>query len=367
MPARPNYKKVSRVAPANTAPITIEIAAGQKAGFTWGDGGIVDKVTKGGLSEKAGVQLKYRLIKVNEDAVSTELRKKDVEALLVAARTESYFLTFASKEVEIKLEAEEEKAAALAAEDVAKKAEEERLAAEAAAAAEARTKEAAEAEAKKKAEEEGAAAAAEEMKAKKAEEARLAAEAAAAEEAAAKEEEERQKAWRNGNVTILYNMYNDPFEIKDGSLTAAAIDEEYCLTDVMPGCQIHLSRISPEEFTKLSQLPEYGADFEVKYEKEEPWGVFQDLETVRKYYVWVVQDPKQQEKERQKMKSQWEKAQAAEKVVAAQKAEEAKEGCSCVDGMPCMDPYICLDWENRVAVACKHGFKPEKIKVWNLT
>jgi hypothetical protein len=62
-----------------------------------------------------------------------------------------------------------------------------------------------------------------------------------------------------------YNMYSDEFEVSDGVLTAAAIDEEYCLTDAMPGCLIHLSRISTEEFTKLSQDPELqAAGFEVR-------------------------------------------------------------------------------------------------------
>jgi len=33
-----------------------------------------------------------------------------------------------------------------------------------------------------------------------------------------------------------------------------------------------------------------GPTFEVKYEHEEPWGTFQDLDTRRKYHVWVVQN-----------------------------------------------------------------------------
>jgi hypothetical protein len=161
-------------------------------------------------------------------------------------------------------------------------------------------------------------------------------------------------------------MYSDPFDVKDGSLTAAIIDEEYCLSDVMPGCQIHLSRISPEEFTKLAQNPEYGPDFEVKYEIEEPWGTFQDIETNRKYWVWVVQDPKAQEIEKKKMETAWAKAKAAEDDVAKNKDDAHVEGCSCVDGMPCMDPYVCLDWENRVAVSQKNGFDPLKQKTWSL-
>jgi hypothetical protein len=153
---------------------------------------------------------------------------------------------------------------------------------------------------------------------------------------------------RNGHVVVLYNTYKDPFQLVEGRLTAAAIDDEYCLTDAMPGCQvryklgaqpsrglvclgtepqrrvsrrvyvcttagrtlvcarapwvcmclsantharqIHLSRISPAEFTQLSQPSEQGPAFEVKYEREEPWGTFVELDARRHYHVWVVQD-----------------------------------------------------------------------------
>ena len=37
------------------------------------------------------------------------------------------------------------------------------------------------------------------------------------------------------------------FRITDGRLSARAVDEVYCLTDVMLGCRIHLSPFSPEE------------------------------------------------------------------------------------------------------------------------
>lgn len=53
---------------------------------------------------------------------------------------------------------------------------------------------------------------------------------------------------------LCYETYNDEFELgEDGSLAAAAIDEEYCLSDIIPGCQIYLSKHSPAEYTRLAQ------------------------------------------------------------------------------------------------------------------
>jgi len=120
------------------------------------------------------------------------------------------------------------------------------------------------------------------------------------------------------------------------------------------------------EYTKLSQPNELGPTFEVKYEREEPWGTFHDLTSERRYHVWVVQDPKQEASDRAKMSDRWKRDDAKAKDLA--NAAEAKlvEGCSCVDGMPCMDPYVCLDWYNRVAVATANGFNPAAGKVWKM-
>ena len=34
-----------------------------------------------------------------------------------------------------------------------------------------------------------------------------------------------------------------------------------------------------------------------------------------------------------------------------------KEGCSCLYGNPCMDKYVCEDWNGRMEVAKKNGWK----------
>merc|ERR1712150_304537 len=45
----------------------------------------------------------------------------------------------------------------------------------------------------------------------------------------------------SGDVVLRYNMYAERFSVVEGRLHAASIDEVYCLSDVMPGCRIHLS------------------------------------------------------------------------------------------------------------------------------
>ncbi|CAE7410663.1 unnamed protein product [Symbiodinium natans] len=73
--------------------------------------------------------------------------------------------------------------------------------------------------------------------------------------------------WRRGAVFWLqrkYSMYDEKFPIKDGQITAAEIDERgpevarrtYCLSDVMPGCKIHLSHKNAEEKYKVESAGE---------------------------------------------------------------------------------------------------------------
>lgn len=61
-----------------------------------------------------------------------------------------------------------------------------------------------------------------------------------------------------GNVIINYQMYNEEFPISKNSLTAARIDEDYGLTDVMPGCRIRLSSLNPTQRTLYENEPGRG-------------------------------------------------------------------------------------------------------------
>mmetsp|Transcript_124182 Transcript_124182/g.359127 ORF Transcript_124182/g.359127 Transcript_124182/m.359127 type:complete len:280 (+) Transcript_124182:105-944(+) len=203
---------------------------------------------------------------------------------------------------------------------------------------------------------EAAAAAAEEV-AKEAEK-KAAEEAEAAKEAekkAAEEAEaEKQKAeieaelkrlaeLANGEVVIRYSMYAEKFPISDHKLTAATIDELYCLTDVMPGCFIHLAE---KEF-------EHGEDHH--YMKEDPPGTFHGLMANETYWCYVQQDPEQEKKDQERMRQQWAGVQVGGGV-----GDRGSEGetCSCGWGAPCTNPMICKDWDNRFANAIKAGGNP---------
>jgi hypothetical protein len=49
-----------------------------------------------------------------------------------------------------------------------------------------------------------------------------------------------------GKVTLHYNMYSEMFDISLGSLPVATVDSEYCLSDIMPGCQVKLSSVKTD-------------------------------------------------------------------------------------------------------------------------
>jgi len=175
----------------------------------------------------------------------------------------------------------------------------------------------------------------------------------AAEEAAAKEaakEAERRAALAEGEVTVKYNMYAEKFRISKHQLRAEDIDELYCLSDVMPGCFIHLSR---REFA-------YGEEHE--YIVEDPPGTFQGLMAGETYWCYVQQDAEQEKKDQERMR----KLREEEK----RKLDDGKpkyerdgafagvaESCSCIFGNPCIEEHTCKDWYNRFAVATKNGWK----------
>lgn len=150
MPPKPNYGKVSAsstkvqtnkgakvttIVSSNSATspdepgvvwISIELSKGAKAGFDWGDGGLVNRVTPGGAASKFNVREQMRLTKVGSSIVPSDLPKKEVEHLLLAARDAGpYVLLFANTAAE----------ASAAADVAAKEAEESSTAAAAMAAA----------------------------------------------------------------------------------------------------------------------------------------------------------------------------------------------------------------------------------------
>jgi len=192
-------------------------------------------------------------------------------------------------------------------------------------------------DAKKKAEEDAAKAADDMAVAAAAEEERQ------KQQAAAEAEIKRLGKLANGEVTIKYNMYAEKFQIADHTLTAQTIDELYCLSDVMPGCFIHLAE------------KEFGYGEEQQYVKEDPCGTFRGLMAGTTYWCYVQQDPEQELRDQEAIRRRW-----AGEVVGGGLGDRGTEteGCSCGYGAPCTDPMICKDFENRFANALKAGGNP---------
>lgn len=154
----------------------------------------------------------------------------------------------------------------------------------------------------------------------------------------------------NGMVKLIYEQYDELFPIVDGSTTQANIDEVYCLSFVMPGCLVHLSlHESVERFAR-----ENDGLFD-SLVREDPCGVYHDLEKDHTYYVVVEQEADQLKRDQEAANAKW----AAE--VKQSKLEQSDgrgfETCSCIYGNPCLDEYGCKDWHSRFAVATANGWK----------
>lgn len=156
-----------------------------------------------------------------------------------------------------------------------------------------------------------------------------------------------------GTVVINYEMYNEEFPISQNSLTAARIDEDYGLTDVMPGCRIRLSTIDSKRRTLYEEAH---PGCEAPWVKEDPEGTFQELLAGNTYYCIVIENPEQYKKDMAELK------QRLGDAALHTEAKPRQEGCSCLYGNPCQDPYVCLDWDNRWKVAMENGMSQEEIK-----
>ena len=172
----------------------------------------------------------------------------------------------------------------------------------------------------------------------------------------------------NGKVKLMYEQYDEEFDIVDGSTTQANIDDVYCLSFVMPGCIIHLSDLNPQEFRKKQAggVDEDGQEIEGVavedlYLKEEPRGTYLDMEKDKEYYVYVVQQEDQLKRDQERMKEIAAKMEQINSNSGGDNVERDDgrgfESCSCIYGNPCVDEYSCRDWDNRMAVAMKNGWK----------
>lgn len=154
----------------------------------------------------------------------------------------------------------------------------------------------------------------------------------------------------DGQVVINYQMYNEQFPISGNTLTAARIDEDYGLTDVMPGCRIRLSTID----SKARTLYENSSDGRpAPWVREDPEGTFKDLLARETYYCIVFEDAAQYAKDMEALQKRLETS-----GVSVEDSKRGRvEGCSCLFGNPCVDQYICKNWDNRYSIAKQNGWK----------
>ena len=172
----------------------------------------------------------------------------------------------------------------------------------------------------------------------------------------------------NGNVNLIYEQYNELFEITNGSLTQQDIDDIYCLSFVMVNCIIHLSKLKPEEIRiRLSD------DNDDLYLSEEIEGSgrssdggsrkYLGLEKDKTYYVYVIQQEKQLKIDQEKIK----KIMSMNNEISGGGNEmslnvERNDGrgfscCECKYGSPCIDEYGCDNWSERFVIARNNGWK----------
>jgi len=160
----------------------------------------------------------------------------------------------------------------------------------------------------------------------------------------------------NGKVILIYEQYNEQFDIKHGSTTQENIDEVYCLSFVMPNCLIHLSSHPPA----IKRQLEGDGKLDELYLPEYPRGAYQGLEDNQTYYVYVEQEAEQLQRDQEIMRLRAVSMEGAAKSDPSGLSKDdgrVLESCSCIYGNPCVDEYGCKDWDNRYAIAMKNGWK----------
>lgn len=162
-------------------------------------------------------------------------------------------------------------------------------------------------------------------------------------------------ARENGQITLLYEMYNELFDIKDGAIAKEYIDEEYCLSDIMPSCAIHLSTFEKKDI--FTELENGNGNTFLKEDVKTIYGV----ESGRSYTVFVEQEAAQLARDQERMRDVATTMEGAVDPNAPPPLEKddgrAMETCSCIYGNPCVDEYGCRNWHERFAVATANGWK----------
>ena len=142
--------------------------------------------------------------------------------------------------------------------------------------------------------------------------------------------EEVPTAELNGMIKVIYERYDEEFPIVNGSTTQENIDEVYCLTFVMPGCHIHLSKYPPEE----QRIKVINGDNDL-YVSENPSGTYQDLRVGTTYYAYVEQEAERLRRDQEAM-AKARSTKAVGQPILEKDDGRGMESCSCIYGNPCV-------------------------------
>ena len=129
----------------------------------------------------------------------------------------------------------------------------------------------------------------------------------------------------NGMVRLIYEHYNEEFEIVDGCTTQDNVDEVYCLSFVMPGCIVHLALLSPQEMRAKEAGGASAYDF---YRAESPPGTYCHMYKHTNYYVYVVQDEEQLQKDLEEMQRVAAAMECGKQTSGGDNAGLARESCN---------------------------------------
>ena len=153
---------------------------------------------------------------------------------------------------------------------------------------------------------------------------------------------------RNGSVQINYQMYNERFDINNGTMPIETLDEEYAMSFAMPGCVLDLVTVPLGEKIELESK---GLPVHVVAKNTEGTE-FVELNTLQQYWVVVHEN-----EEQAKIAAEKYAQSLAHEGIARNEGERAV-GCSCIEGNPCTEgnKYNCKNWEMRFAIAKENGW-----------
>ena len=169
-------------------------------------------------------------------------------------------------------------------------------------------------------------------------------------------EKELKRRRTNGKIKVIYEQYDDKFAIVDGKLNVKALDEEYCLSDVMPGVTLELISCTPQD--RINQeIKGIAVPFNKKSDDNTDFiDLFCYIDgEIKSYWVLAFQDAKQREEDLKKTRERL----AIEKNNIKDDGGVRVEGCSCLEGNPCTEAnkYNCKNWNNRFEIAKQNGWK----------